>query len=143
MALQATPDQLAWFQQLTKSTDAARKEAQGLAHRAENSSKVDSSAYAQLSDAVDDARTANRKFVNTFSASQQSGLKPLIKKLSKADVDISKNSKALSQKFERSEINGKKVSAMVQKLDRALTDFQIEQTSIGNQMGIQPNGKSQ
>jgi len=143
VALQATPDQLAWFQQLTKSTDAARKEAQGLAHRAEDSSKVDSSAYAQLSDAVDDARTANRKFVNTFSASQQSGLKPLIKKLSKADVDISKNSKALSQKFERSEINGKKVSAIVQKLDRALTDFQTEQTSIGNQMGIQPNGKSQ
>lgn len=112
-------------------------------HRAENSSKVDSSAYAQLSDAVDDARTANLKFVNTFSASQQSGLKPLIKKLSKADVDISKNSKALSQQFERSEINGKKVSAMVQKLDRALTDFQTEQISIGNQMGIQPNGQSQ
>lgn len=143
VALQATPDQVAWFPQLTKSTDAARKEAQSLAQRAENSSKVDSSAYAQLSDAVDDARTANLKFVNTFSAPQQSGLKPLIKKLSKADVDISKNSKALSQQFERSEISGKKVSAMVQKLDRALTGFQSEQISIGKQMGIQPNGQSQ
>lgn len=142
VALQATPDQVAWFPQLTKSTDAARKEAQSLAQRAENSSKVDPSAFAQLSDAVDDARTANLKFVNTFSATQQSGLKPLIKKLSKADVDISKNSKALSQQFERSEISGKKVSAMVQKLDRALTGFQTEQVSIGNQMGIQPNGQS-
>jgi len=141
--LQATPDQVAWFPKLTKSTDAARKEAQSLVQRAENSSKVDSSAYAQLSDAVDDARTANLKFVNTFSAPQQSGLKPLIKKLSKTDVDISKNSKALSQQFERSEISGKKVSAMVQKLDRALTDFQTEQISIGKQMGIQPNGQSQ
>ena len=141
VALQATPDQIAWFAQLTKSTDAARKEAQSLAQRTENSSKVDSSAYAQLSDAIDDARTANLKFVNTFSAPQQSGLKPLIKKLSKADVDISKNSRALSQQFEHSEINGKKVSAMVQKLDRALTDFQTEQISIGNQMGIQPTGQ--
>lgn len=143
VALQATPDQIAWFPQLTKSTDAARKGAQSLAQHAENSSKVDSSAYAQLSDAVEDARTANLKFVSTFSASQQSGLKPLIKKLRKADVDISKNSKALNQQFERSEISGKKVSAMVQKLDRALTDFQTEQISIGNQMGIQPNGKSE
>lgn len=143
VALQASQDQVAWFPQLTKSTDAARKEAQSLVQRAENSSKVDSSAYAQLSEVVDDARTANLKFVNTFSASQQSGLKPLIKKLSKADVDIAKNSKALSQQFEHSEINGKKVSAMVQKLDRALTDFQSEQISIGIKMGIQPNGQSQ
>ena len=143
VALQASPDQLARFPQLTKSTDAARKEAQSLIQRAENSSKVDSSAYAQLSDAIDEARSANLQFVNTFSTSQQSGLKALIKKLSKADVDISKDSKALSQKLERSETNGKKVSAIAQKLDKALTDFQSEQIDIGKQMGIQPNGESQ
>ena len=67
----------------------------------------------------------------------------MIKKLSKADVDISKDSKALSQKLERSEANGKKVSAIAQKLDKALTDFQSEQIGIGKQMGIQPNGQSQ
>jgi hypothetical protein len=143
IALQATPDQLARFPQLTKSTDAARNEAQTLVQRAEKSSKVDSSEYEQLSDAVEGARSVNLQFVNTLSTSQQSGLKPLIKKLSKADVEISKDSKALSGKLERSEINGKKVSAMVQKMDKALTDFQIEQIEIGKQMGIQPNGQSQ
>jgi hypothetical protein len=143
IALQATPDQLARFPQLTKSTDAARKEAQILIQRAESSSKVDSSSYAQLSDAVDDARSTNLQFVNTFSASQQSGLKPLIKKLSKIDVNISKQSKDLGQKFEQSEINGKKVSTMVQKLDKALTDFQTEQINIGKQMGVPPKGQAQ
>ena len=143
VALQATPDQVARFPQLTKSTDAARKEAHNLIQHAENSNKVDSSAYAQLSDAVDEARSTNLQFVNTLSASQQSGLKPLIKKLSKADVDISKDSKALSQKLERSEVDGKKVSAMVEKLDKAMTAFQSGQVDIGKQMGIQPNGQSQ
>lgn len=143
VALQATPDQVARFPQLTKSTDAARKEAHSLIQHAENSNKVGSSAYAQLSDAVDEARSANLQFVNTLSASQQSGLKPLIKKLSKADVDISKDSKVLSQKLERSEVDGKKVSAMVEKLDKALTAFQSGQVDIGKQMGIQLNGQSQ
>ena len=143
VALQATPDQVARFSQLTKSTDAARKEAHSLIQRAENSKKLDSSAYAQLSDAVDEAQSTNLQFVNTLSSSQQAGLKPLIKKLSKADVDISKDSKVLSQKLERSEVDGKKVSAMVEKLDKALTAFQSGQVDIGKQMGIQPNGQSQ
>jgi len=143
IALQATPDQLARFPQLTKTTVAARKQTQILFQRAENSSKVDSSSYEQLSDALDDARSTNLQFVNTFSASQQSGLKPLIKKLRKTDVNISKQSKDLGRKFEQSEINGKKVSTMMQKLDKALTDFQTEQIDIGKQMGISPNGQSQ
>lgn len=142
IALQATAEQLARFPQLTKSTDAARKQAETLIQQAEKSNKVDSSAYAQLSDAVDEARSANLKFVNTFTAPQQSGLKPLIKKLSKADVDIGKDSEAL-QKLGGSESNGKKVSALVQRLDKALTDFQSEQIDIGKQMGIQPDGQSQ
>jgi len=66
----------------------------------------------------------------------------LIKKLSKADVDIGKDSEAL-QKLGGSESNGKKVSALVQRLDKALTDFQSEQIDIGKQMGIQPNGQPQ
>ena len=143
VALQATPDQQARFTQTTKSTDAARKQAQTLIQRAENSSQVDSPAYAQLSDAVDDARSTNRQFVNTLSASQQSGLKQVIKKLSKADVEISKDSEALSQELEHSEVDRKKVSGIAQKLDKALTDFQSEQIDIGKQMGIQPNGQSQ
>ena len=143
IALQATPDQVARFQQVTKSTEAARKEAQNLIQHTENGSKPDSSRYADLSDAVDEAQSNTLQFVKTFSATQRSGLKPLTKKLSNAGSDVSKQSKALTQELARSEINGKKIAEVVEKLDMALKGFQAEQSEIGKEMGIQPEEHSQ
>jgi hypothetical protein len=143
IALQATPDQVARFRQLMKSTEAARKEAQDLNQHAENAGKPESSLYAGLNDAVEDARSNNLQFVRTFSASQQSGLKHLTKKLSKADSDVSKQSKALAKELGRSEIDSKQTANTVQKLDKALTGFQTEQIDIGKEMGIPPAEISQ
>jgi len=147
IALQATPDQIARFQQSTKSTDAAKKLAQDLAQanltHAENTIHPKSSLYAGLNDAVEDAQSNNLQFLRSFSASQQSGLKPLIKKLSKADADVSKQSKALAQELERSESSGKKLASVVEKLDTALTGFQTGQLDIGKEMGIPPQEHSQ
>ncbi len=143
IALQATPDQVARFRQLMKSTEAATKEAQDLTQHAENAAKPDSSRYAGLNDAVEEARSNNLQFLRTFSASQQSGLKHLTKKLSKADSNVSRQSKALAKELERSEINGKKITTVVQELDKALTGFQTEQLDIGKEMGIQPAEISQ
>jgi hypothetical protein len=142
IALQATPEQIARFQQLTKSTEAARKEAQNLFQQAENA-KPDSSRYVGLNDAIEEAQNNNLQFVRSFSASQQSGLKPLIKKLSKADSDVSKQSKALTQELGRSNIEGKKIAGVVEKLDKALTGFRTGQLNIGKEMGIQPEEHSQ
>jgi hypothetical protein len=143
MALQATPEQIARFQHLTQSTEATRKQAQNLVQHAENASAPDSSGYSDLNDAVEDAQSNNLQFVKSFSASQESGLKPLIKKLSKADADVSKQRKALTLELGRSTIEGKKIVGTVQKLDRALTGFQTEQLDIGKEMGIQPQEHSQ
>jgi len=143
IALQATPEQVAWFQQLTKSTEAARKEAQSLIHQAESANKPESSRYANLSDSVEEAQSNSQRFVRSFSTPQQSGLKPLIKKLSKADSDVSRQSKGLAQELARSEIDHKKIANVVEKLDKALTGFQTEQLEIGKEMGIQPEEHSQ
>jgi len=143
IALQATPDQVARFRQLMKSTEAATKEAQDLTQHAENAAKPDSSRYAGLNDAVEEARSNNLQFLRTFSASQQSGLKHLTKKLGKADSNVSKQSKVLAKELERSEIDAKKTANVVQKLDKALTGFQSEQLDIGKEMGIQPAEISQ
>jgi len=143
IALQATPEQVAWFQQLTKSTAAARKEAQSLIQQAESANKPESSRYADLSDSVEEAQSNNQRFVRSFSTPQQSGLKPLIKKLSKADSDVSKQSKALTQELRRSKISDAKIADVVEKLDKALTGFQTEQLEIGKEMGIQPEEHSQ
>jgi hypothetical protein len=143
VALQATPDQIAQFQRLKKSTQAARKEAQNLIQVSQNASNSDSSHYADLNDAIDEARTNNLQFMRSLSTSQQSGLKPQTKKLAKADADISKQSKALAHESEQRPIDTKKIAGLVEKLDNALSTFQSEQTDIGKEMGIQSEEHTQ
>ncbi|MGC1438525.1 MAG: hypothetical protein WA847_21710, partial [Terriglobales bacterium] len=75
-------------------------------------------------------------------AAQQSGLKPKIKKLGKADSDVSKQSKVLAQELERSQINDKKLVAVTEKLGQALTGFRRELIDLGKDMGIQPEEHS-
>jgi murein L,D-transpeptidase YcbB/YkuD len=147
IALQATPDQIAQFQQLNKSTEAASKEAQNFIQHAEdrspeNASTPNSSRYADLSDTVDEAETNIQRFVGSFSSAQQSGLKPQIKKLSKADSDVSKQRKALSKELERSQIDDKKLAAVTERLDKSLTGFRTELVDLGKEMGIQPEEHS-
>jgi|HubBroStandDraft_1064217.scaffolds.fasta_scaffold84723_1 hypothetical protein len=142
IAIQATPDQIAQFQQLNKSTETASKHAQNLIQPTENANRPNSSRYTDLSDAVDEAQTNIQHFVSSFSTAQQSGLKPQIKKLSKADSDLSKQSKALAQERERSQINDKKLVAVTERLDKALTGFRTELIDLGKEMGVQPEEHS-
>ena len=142
IALQATPDQIAQFQQLNKSTEAASTEAQNLVQPLKNASTPNSSRYTDLSDVVDEAQTNIQHFVSSFSTAQQSGLKPLVKKLSKADSDVSKQSKALAHELGRSQINDKKLVAVTEKLDKALTGFRAQLIDLGKEMGIQPGEHS-
>jgi hypothetical protein len=141
VALQATPDQIAQFRQLTKSTEAASKKAQTLVQHTGNN--ADSSGYADLNDAVDETQSNYQRFLGSFSTSQQSGLKPLTKKLSKADSDVAKQSKALTQELGQSQIDSKKIGNVVEKLNQALTSLQTEQLDIGKEMGIQLEEHSQ
>ena len=142
IALQATPDQIAQFQQLNKNTETASKQAQNLIPAPNNASTPNSSRYTVLSDALDEAQTNIQRFVASFSAAQQSGLKPQIKKLGKADSDVSKQSKALAKELERSQIDDKKLAAVTEKLDKSLTGFRTELIDLGKEMGIQPEEHS-
>jgi hypothetical protein len=142
IALQATPDQVAQFQQLNKNTETASKQAQNLIQGPNNASTPNSSRCTDLSDALDEAQTNIQRFVGSFSAAQQSGLKPQIKKLSKAESDVSKQTKALAQELERSQIDDKKLVAVTEKLDKALTGFRTELIDLGKEMGIQPEEHS-
>jgi len=92
---------------------------------------------------VEEAQSKNLQFVTSLSVSQQSELKPQIKKLRKADSDLSKESKALTQELEQSKIDGSKITNLVGKLNEALTGFQAELLDIGKEMGIQPQEHSQ
>jgi hypothetical protein len=142
IALQASPQQIAQFQQLTNSTAAARKETRDLT-QADNTTKLDPSLYASLNDTVEEALNSSLKFVSSFSPAQQSGLKPQIKRLNKTNSDLSKHSKALNQELGSSKIESKKVGSLVGNLDKALLSLQTEQLDIGKEMGIQTAENSQ
>jgi hypothetical protein len=144
VALQATPDQVIQFQRLTKSTQDARKGAQDLLQLAGNASKPDLFHDTNaLASAVEEAQTDNQRFLQSFSAAQKSGLRDVTKKLGKANSDVTKQSKALSRGLGHSEIDGKQIAGVVEKLDKALSDLQTKQLVVGSEMGIQGEGSSQ
>jgi hypothetical protein len=125
VALQATPEQIARFQQSTKSLAAARESAQHLlpAGKENNSNPLDDLSYA-----IEDAQTDNAKFLASFSDAQRSGLKEYIKKISKANNELTKQSKSLQ---------GSKYEPLtVRKIDRALAEMQTNQVTMGTEMGI-------
>ncbi len=141
LALQATADQKTQFQELTRSTQAARKGTQDFLHVADSASKIDLLHLSEpLTDTLEEAQADSEKFVRSFTEAQKSGQKAVIKKLGKANAEITKQSKALNQRLGQSKIDGKQIAGIAEKLDKALGDFQTEQTALGTEMGIQGEG---
>jgi len=144
VALQATPEQAVQFRRLTESTQAARKGAQNLSKSAEKASNPDLfRSISPLASALEEVQADNRRFLQSFSAVQKSGLKEVTKKLGKANSDVSKRNKALTRDLERSRIDGQQISGVAEKLDKALSDLQARQLAIGSEMGIQSQASSQ
>jgi hypothetical protein len=144
VALQASPDQVVQFRRLTEGTQVARKSAQDLLKLAENASKSDFFRSTNpLTSELEVAQSENRKFLESFSAVQKSGLKEVTRKLDKANSDVTKRSKALTRDLEHSRITGQQISGAAEKLDKALSDLQVRQLAIGKEMGIQSEDSSQ
>ena len=139
LAVQATPDQVSQFQTLAKSTAAARKQAQDLLQLAAKADRTAdfSRQTTALKDALEDAQGGNKYFVKSFSKSQKSGLKELTKKLEKADSEVAKQRKALDQQLGRTKGESVAIAGTADKLEKALTEFQTLQLSLGKEMGIE------
>jgi hypothetical protein len=138
VALQATPEQMAQFHRLTKSAEAARKSAQDILQVSKTASQPDLSHYANpLSNAMEEILSDNEKFLQSFSTIQKSGLKSVTKKLGKTNFEVTKQSKALTRRLGRPGINGKQLTLVAERLNKALADLQTRQLAVGNEMGIQ------
>jgi hypothetical protein len=138
VALQATPEQLTQFRQLSASTRAARESARELLRVPESASKSDwiHSSY-PLTNELEETGADNDKFLLSLSSEQEAGLKRLTKKLRKAASEVTHQSKLLNLSLEKDDLAGKQVADLVQKLDKALADLQSEQLAIASEMGIQ------
>jgi hypothetical protein len=141
VALQATPDQISQFQRLTASTQVARRRAQELLDLSVKGNKLNwiNSTY-PLTNGLEETQSESDKFLGSFSKEQEDGLKKLAKKLRKSDSEIGSQSKTLSQDVERQ--SDEHIVAALQKLEKALADFQSQQLAIAAEMGIQDPAQS-
>jgi hypothetical protein len=136
-AIQARPEQVTLFQEMAKTDQTARKNAQDLLDHAATADQTDLFHYAKsITVAVDEAQAENAQFMQSLSDAQKSGLKEFTRKLSKANSDVTKESKSLSRRLDSRKVNGKQLSEVVNRLDKALADFQAKQVEMGTEMGV-------
>jgi hypothetical protein len=132
MAVQATSQQISEFQEVMKSTNAAKDEIEAWGHTAGGPTR---NGVASVDQAVAKARDANKTFQGGFSETQKSGLKDATKKLEKADSDLAQSVKRLDQAMQ-SEAPNADLAASADGLNKTLTDFSNVQLALGREMGI-------
>ena len=136
MAMQATSQQIAEFQSLVKSTEAAKAELQVLLEQFHKENAApESPRRDNLDQLLENARTWNKKFQQGFSPAQKSGLKDIAKRLAKADSDLEQGQKRLDQSLDV-KAAGPEVAAYAESLDKTLTDFYNQQLALGREMSI-------
>lgn len=139
MAVQASAEQKTAYAAMVKSTTGASTELKiliGLIGK-ENSVQEVASHDKTLEDAIETARTLNKRFLEGFSEAQKSGLKEITKRLGKADSELAQQAKALDQAVETNAVAAQMANT-AQGLERAFTSFQHEQTGLGEEMSITP-----
>ena len=136
LALQATSEQVAEFQTLIKSTETAQAEVQSVLQqlRKENVAP-DSGRRESLDHALENVRIGNKKFSEGFSAAQRAGLKDIVKRLAKADVDLDQEQKRLDQSLD-AKVAAPEITPHAESLDKALTDFYNQQLALGREMSV-------
>ena len=130
LAVQATRQQIAEFQQLVKITGAAKDK---LAAFASQNAKRE--AWDPFNQALSAARDASKKFQDGFSEPQKSGLKEITKRLEKSDSDLEQEVRHCEQAVE-SPSAAAEISARAAAVDKALADFSDQQLALGREMGI-------
>jgi len=135
MAVQATAPQVAAFQELVKSTDAAKAELKAFLEQQTKAGAVPGSASAGFDQALEAARAGNRKFVDGFSPAQKAGLREPTKRLDKADSDLDDAQKKLEQ-ISAASASNPELLTRAQSLEKTLEDFADQQLAVGREMGI-------
>lgn len=145
LALQATSQQIVAYNLMLKSTDAATAELQTFVAvlAKQNSSSEIAGRNAALSQSIATARTLNSKFLEALSEQQKSGLKEIIKKLTKTGSDLAQQNKALDLELRDAKPAAQPIAGSAQSLERALAAFRTEQIGLGEEMSIGMSNSTQ
>jgi hypothetical protein len=139
LAVQATPEQIAAYKLMMKSTEAANAGVQAFLDqlgKQNQSFEIASAAGATIDQAIEKARTGNNQFLEELSPRQKSGLKEIIKKLARADAALAQQAKALDLEIPQAKRGGPPLTGSAESLDRALRTFQAEQVALGEEMSV-------
>jgi hypothetical protein len=137
VAVQGSDYQASLFHTLVANTQAARKLAHDLQQQAAQHNAADySSPSAALQAALEKTRSGSDDLLKTFTAPQQSGLKKLIQKLEKANVAVVKQWTVVSRFSERKQIDSERISATAERLEKALAEFEAQQSALAAEMGF-------
>jgi hypothetical protein len=137
LAVQATSQQIIDYVAMLKSTTAASEQLQSLVAQLnkENNAPEIGTRSAALAQAIENALSENKKFLDGFSDAQKSGLKEITKRLVKMDSELAQQAKGLDQATE-AKAAGPQIASSAQGLEHALTNFQHAQLDLGEEMSI-------
>ena len=130
LAVQATSQQIAEFQNVVNATNAAKDKLNAFAE-----GKNGREGITPLDQSLENARSATKKFEEGFSPAQKSGLKDTAKRLEKADSDLAQEAQYLDQSVQGESANSE-IAAHAAATSKALSDFANVQLALGREMGI-------
>ncbi len=132
--VQATEAQMAQFRTLASTTLAAQQRARAMRQLAVSESLA---AHAQdLQDSVEEAQQQTLRFVQSFSDSQESGLKKLVRRLGTADAAVAKQADELATGLNQIPFDSRRIIAAAAGLEKSLSRLQAGQVNLAHEMGI-------
>ncbi len=137
LAVQATREQAAAYAAMMRSTSAADVDLKALEAqlRKENSPSTFATQAKQVQDALEGARSLNKKFLESFSEPQKTGLKEITKRIAKSDSELAQQARTIDLPGD-TKLAGAQMLSSLQNLQHALTNFQSAQLDLGEEMSI-------
>jgi hypothetical protein len=148
LAVQATREQAAAYAAMMKSTSAADADLTAFeeqlrkANESNTATAVLATADKQAQDDLGGALSLNKKFLESFSEPQRTGLKEISKRLARVDSELAQQTHALDLPTGTGSAGGQ-ILASVQNLHHALTNFQRAELDLGEEMSIPSAGNGQ
>jgi len=138
VALQASPEQTAAFNNILKDIDAAAVQLQSLRDLLrEKPTAADLSLGATgLNHEIAKIHVDDQGFLATFSDTQKSGLKEATKRLLSADADLTREMKNLDLGVEDYASGGEKIFDAVPSVDKTFSSLRVAQLALGDEMNI-------
>ena len=138
LAVQATSEQVNAYNSMVKSGETASQKLQAFVEQLQkNPNAVElSQGGHSLDQDIEKARTETKQFIEAFSKTQQSGLREIALRVTKADSEVAQQASRLDQQTVEANPGVAQISSCAKSLEQALANFREQQFNLGKEMGI-------